>query len=211
MAIPRWLVPVASLGLFAFALALAPGRALAHCDTLDGPVVKAAQAALDKGDANLALVWVQKADEPEILAAFEHARAVRILGAEAKRLADRYFFETLVRVHRGGEGAPYTGLKPAGSNHDPAIAAADRALEIGRADALVQQVTAAAAAGLRDRFAAVLAAKGYRAVDVAAGREYVGCYVEFIHYVERLHAAATSPVTGHFLEGELGAANEERH
>jgi hypothetical protein len=39
---------------------------------------------------------------------------VRTLDLEAKALADRYFFETLVRLYRAGEGAAYKGLKPAG-------------------------------------------------------------------------------------------------
>ena len=34
--------------------------ALAHCDTLAGPVVGAARKALDSGNVNLILVWVQK-------------------------------------------------------------------------------------------------------------------------------------------------------
>src|SRR5512135_1543516 len=97
--------------------------AAAHCDTLDGPVVSAARKALDTGDINLVLAWTQKNDEKEIRSAFDKARAVRKAGGQAKDLADTYFFETLVRVHRAGEGAPYTGLKPTGET-EPAIAAA---------------------------------------------------------------------------------------
>ena len=92
----------------------------AHCDGMDGPVVKAAQAALAKGDVNLVLIWVRKNDETEIRQAFERTVNVRKLSPEAKELADTYFFETLVRIHRAGEGAPYTGLKPAGRDLGPA-------------------------------------------------------------------------------------------
>jgi uncharacterized protein DUF6448 len=96
-------------------LLLAPTFALAHCDGMDGPVVKAAQKALQTGDVNLLLIWVQKkSDEAEIQKVFAETMAMRKLGPDAKALADRYFFETLVRLHRAGEGAPYTGLKPAG-------------------------------------------------------------------------------------------------
>ena len=92
---------------------ITPTRVLAHCDGLDGPVVKAAQRALDTRNPAFALMWVQATDEPEIRTAFERTLAVRGLSPQAKQLADRFFF-TLVRVHRAGEGAPFTGLKPAG-------------------------------------------------------------------------------------------------
>ena len=102
------------------AAVLAPQPARAHCDGLDGPVVKAAQRALAETNVNLVLIWVQKDEEREIKRAFEKTLAVRKLNAEAKELADLYFFETHVRLHRAGEGAPYTGLKPAGRDLGPA-------------------------------------------------------------------------------------------
>lgn len=95
-------------------LFIVSSTASAHCDGMDGPVVKAARAALETHDPRLVLIWVQKKDEAEVRQAFQSTLAVRDLSPEAKELADRYFFETLVRLHRAGEGAPYTGLKPAG-------------------------------------------------------------------------------------------------
>ena len=52
-------------------LSMAPVSARAHCDGLDGPVVMAARKALETGNVNLVLIWVQKASEPEIRTAFE--------------------------------------------------------------------------------------------------------------------------------------------
>src|SRR5687768_9733513 len=89
-------------------------RASAHCDTLDGPVVAAARKALDSGNVNAVLIWVQSRDDAEIRNHFQKTMAVRKAGPQARELADMYFFETLVRLHRAGEGAGYTGLKPAG-------------------------------------------------------------------------------------------------
>jgi hypothetical protein len=80
---------------------------------LDHPVVKAAQRALDTRNLSQVLIWVQADDEPEIRAAFEHTLVVRALSPQGKELTGRYFFETVVRVHRAGEGASYTGLKRA--------------------------------------------------------------------------------------------------
>ncbi|MCG3148227.1 MAG: hypothetical protein PCFJNLEI_01670 [Verrucomicrobiae bacterium] len=177
---------------------LAPVTVRAHCDTLDGPVVNAAKVALEKGDVNLVLIWVQKKDEAEIKKAFDKTLAVRKQSAEAKELADTYFFETLVRVHRAAEGAPYTGLKPAGEI-EPPIAAADKALETGKVDNLANEVSKAVADGIRKRFTRSLEAKKHADHNVAAGREYVAAYVEFVHYVERLHTAAGS-THGHQTE-----------
>jgi len=117
--------------LAAFALLTAVARVSAHCDTINGPVVAAAKAALNSGDVTPVLKWVRAEDEPEIKAAFARSMAVRSKGKEASELADLYFFETVVRIHRAGEGAPYTGLKAAGEGITSLIRAADSAIEGG--------------------------------------------------------------------------------
>jgi hypothetical protein len=86
--------------------------------------------ALAAGDVTPVLKWVPVNDEQLIRTAFQNTMQVRKLGGQAQKLADMYFFETLVRIHRAGEGASYTGLKP-GAEIDPAIAMADEALESG--------------------------------------------------------------------------------
>ena len=183
--------------------------AAAHCDGMDGPVVKAAQRALATGDVNLVLIWVQMADEQEIRQAFDRTLAVRKLSDEARELADMYFFETLVRIHRAGEGAPYTGLKPAGRDLGPAIPLADRVLTTGEIAPLVSLIADETRQGLIERFEQAVNASKYSPSDVEAGREYVRAYVTFIHYVERAHESATQPVAGHFPEHE--GRQEESH
>lgn len=185
-------------GAALFAAVLLSGSSVfAHCDGMDGPVVTAARQALESGEVNRVLMWVREADEAEIRQAFEHTLAVRKLSTEARQLADLYFFETLVRVHRAGEGAPYTGLKPAGRDIGPAIPAADRALESGSADALLDSLTRAVRDGVHERFARAAARHEFDPHDLAAGRSYVAAYVDFIHYVERVHQAATNPDQAH--------------
>ncbi len=177
-----------------------PAVSLAHCDGMDGPVVKAAQKALESGSANLILLWVQKKDESEVKEAFQKTLAVRKLGAEARELADHYFFETLVRIHRAGEGAPYAGLKPAGRDLGPAIPAADRAIDDGSVKPLLRLLTASLQVGVREQFKKVMANKRFDRDNVEAGRAYVKAYVEYIHYVERLYEAAEPQTEGHFSE-----------
>jgi hypothetical protein len=186
------------------------GAASAHCDTMDGPVVAAARAALEKGDIAPVLKWVKPECEKEIRAAFARTLSVRAGGPEAKRLADMYFFETLVRVHRAGEGAPYTGLQPAGTPIEPAIDLADRALSSGSADRLVKNLTGQAEEGIRERFTRAAEAKNHAEESVAAGRRFVEAYVELTHYVERLERDAATSATAH--AGSAGeAAGGHKH
>lgn len=192
--------------ILAFGLTfVAPARVSAHCDGLDGPVVKAAQQALDTRNPALALIWVQAKDEPEIRTAFEQTLAMRALSPQARELADRFFFETLVRVHRAGEGASFTGLKPAGRDLGPALPAADRAIAEGSAEPVVKLLIDALQEHLREHFNEVIRTKAFTAGDVAEGRAYVKAYVEFIHYVERLYEASTTLIQGHFDETEPAA------
>ena len=179
---------------------LMPAPALAHCDALDGPVVKAAQRALESRNPAHVLIWVQEKDEPEIQKTFEQTLAVRALGPQARELADRFFFETLVRVHRAGEGAPFTGLQPAGRDLGPAIPAADEAVRVGSVAPVRHLLTEAIQERLRQRFGEVMATKTFEPGDVAAGRAYVKAYVEFIHFVERLYESTMNAPHGHFEE-----------
>ncbi len=184
----RYATFATAVAVAALTLLAAPRAARAHCDTLDGPVVSAAREALAKGDVTPVLKWVQPEAEAEIRDAFRRALAVRGEGEQARDLADRFFFETLVRLHRQGEGFPYTGLAPAGTPISPAIHAADAALESGNADALIQQLTAEVAAGVKERFARARETRRH-AGDVESGRHFVEAYVAFTHYAEAIEAA----------------------
>ena len=188
-------------------LGLTPARALAHCDGLDGPVVKAAQRALETGNPALVLIWVQEKDEREIQTAFEQTLAVRGLSPQARELADRFFFETLVRVHRAGEGAPFTGLKPAGRDLGPAIPAADEAVRTGSVEPIRQLLMDVIQQRLREEFAQVVAAQTFRTDDLVAGRAYIKAYVEFIHFVERLYDSTMQSSDGHFDDSDVRSKN----
>lgn len=187
-------------------LLLLPHTAQAHCDTLDGPVVRDAKVALAKGEITPVLKWVKADDEAEIRAAFAQTVEVRKLGAKAQELADRAFFETLVRIHRAGEGAPYTGLKPAGAV-EPVIAMADKSLERGSVDELAKTIAGHTEAGIRERFSLALRTNEHANDSVAAGREAVAAYVTYVHYVEGI-AKAVHAGPHH---GEAAATPAEAH
>jgi len=209
----RHIIPkaaVVAICALVLAWAVAPQKVHAHCDTLSGPVITAARTALEKGDVKPILKWVQSKDESQIKAAFEKTLAVRKLSPAAKDLADMYLFETLVRIHRAGEGEPYTGLKPAEAV-EPGIAAADEALESGSVDKLVREITEKVGGGIKERFKHAVEAKRHADESVEAGRQYVRAYVEFIHYVEGIHTTSlgTSPHGGESAHAE--PAEEHKH
>jgi hypothetical protein len=177
-------------------------RTLAHCDGLDGPVVQAAQKAIATDDVNLVLIWVQKSDEDPIRQVFKETLAVRKLSPEARQLADMHFFETLVRLHRAGEGAGFTGLKPAGRDLGPAIPAADKALRDGNAEPLIKLLTTTIQERVRDHFNEALTRQKFAKDDLDAGRAFVKAYVEYIHCIEALYETATHPTHGHYDDTE---------
>ncbi|HOX42385.1 MAG TPA: DUF6448 family protein [Myxococcota bacterium] len=176
---PAWVLGTALLLLTA-----AAGEARAHCDTPEGPVLVAARAALERGEVNRVLIWVQPGDEAALRAEFDRAQAARRAGGQEQEVAERRFLETLVRLHRQGEGAPYTGIKPAGLPVPPAVAAADQALARGELALVSRLVPPASQAGLEELFRAALARRQFSADDLAAGRAYVKAYVEYVHFVE---------------------------
>lgn len=185
----HWMTAIVSLAAGGILGLWETGReAAAHCDTMDGPVVVEARVALEKGDVTPVLKWVRPEQEAEVRKAFRRAVAVRGEGAEAKDLADLYFFETLVRLHRAAENAPYTGLKPAGEVEAP-IAAADQALANGDVEALSRGLRQAVERGVKERFEKLLEARRRKDESVEAGRRYVEAYVVFVHYVEGVHHA----------------------
>jgi hypothetical protein len=184
-------------------------QANAHCDTMDGPVVKDAQAALAAKDVTGVLKWIEPQHEQEIKQLFQQVLTVRSQGQPAKTLAENYFFESLVRIHRAGEGAPYTGLKPAGQV-EPIVAASDQTLDAGNVDELVDQIAAHIAQGIRQRFQKAIETKQHLGDSVEAGRAYVRAYVEFTHYVEGLHNAVTGTGHGHEALGPETSSHDAK-
>ncbi|MCE9615990.1 MAG: DUF6448 family protein [Lentisphaerae bacterium] len=163
------------------------GQVLAHCDTANGPVIPEAKEALESGDVTPVLKWVQPADEAQIKAAFATALAARGGGGDVPAQAEQRFLEELVRVHRAGEGAPFTGIKD--EPVDPIVAMADASLAEGSVEDMVHAISGHMAASIREKFARVQEAAAHKDESVSAGREYVAAYVTYMHYVEGVHAA----------------------
>ncbi len=166
-----------------------PNQAEAHCDSMDGPVVLAAKEALETGNVNPVLIWVNEEQEDEIMQSFRNTLDVRDENEQVREMADMYFFETLVRLHRESEGATYTGLKPADTDFGPVIPAGDHALETGSLKELRDLIVREFEANLHTYFDEMMNAKEFDKNDVKAGREFVHKYVEFMHYANPVYKA----------------------
>jgi Family of unknown function (DUF6448) len=177
----------------------------AHCDSVDGPVAKAVQKALDNGNLNPVLAYAPATAEAEIRAAFEKSRKVRSLGPDARALADEAFMETVIRLHRAGEGATYTGLKPAGIDYGPVIPAAEHAIETGDLAKLKAVLVDKVEHALTERLAHVRELKNVplepkTAAEVPHSRERVSAELGFITFAESVHQAALGKGAEHHAD-----------
>lgn len=166
-----------------------------HCDSLDGPVVRAAAGALERGDVELVLPFVHADGESELRSAFELTQRARSAGGDAQEVADRWFFETAVRIHRAGEGAAFTGLKPAGLDVGPIIPVAEHAIEIGDPTPLVEILVDALRGEVERRFDAMTDARATAELEgtVAAERVYVDSMLGLEVWAHRLHRRIIGP------------------
>lgn len=174
------LVPLFILSM----MILSTNLTFAHCDTMDGPLIADARKAMGQNNVNYVLKWVSAANESEIRDAFNLVMKVKGLSPEAKELSEKYFFDTLVRIHRAGEGEPFTGVKPAGTPIDDKVLAADKSIEIGNLSPLNDLVSKDILPELTKRYDKVMSLKNYDINNVVAGREYIEAYVQFFKFAE---------------------------
>jgi hypothetical protein len=160
-----------------------------HCDSMDGPVVRMAHQAIETGDVDVVLPYVHVEAEDELRRAFDLTARARLQGSEARQVADLHFYETAVRLHRAGEGAPYTGLKPAGLDVGPVIPLAEAAIAAGEPGRLAEFLADAVQHETRRRFEAMQAAKASAAESVAAARASVEATLGLEVWAHKLYGA----------------------
>jgi len=158
-----------------------------HCDSMDGPVVKAAKRALAAENVNLVLPYVPKESEHEVEGTFERVVRARKEGPAAREMANLYFYETVVRLHRAGEGAAYTGLKPAGLAECSFVPVAEAAIESGSPGVLLKLLTEAVQADVKRRFDRVIELKAHDPTDVVAARACVQAMLGFVVNTNKLY------------------------
>ena len=176
-------------------------RSLAHCDSMDGPVIKDAQRAIEMSDITPVLKWVSAKDEDAVKQVFTLTTSTRGQSEAVQKIADNYFFETLVRIHRASEGEGFAGLKPAGSV-EPAVAATDRALVEGNIDQLADKIAAAVRDGIKQRFDKAYEGQSSAEESVDLGRKYVKAYVALTHFIEAIHHTVSHGASHKHQESE---------
>jgi len=179
--------------LLVMVFALTSITGFAHCDSYDGPVIKDALTALENNNVELVLKWIDSHQEQEVIALFHKTYDLRDGDNEVYTIVEKHFLETLVRLHRETEGAPFTGLKPAGSM-TPMVEMADRSIEINSMEEVSKTVTTHLEEVLRERYAKVMELSKTKDNSVEEGREYVHAYVEYTHTLEALE---------HILHGDF--------
>lgn len=182
----KTLVVVAVAGAIMFIM---PLSASAHCDTMEGPTVADGFKAIETGNVNYTLKWIQPQYEQEIKDKFNLIMKMKDLSPEAKEVAEQYFFSELVRVHRAGEGAAFDGLKPYGTPVDEVVAAADESIAVGNLNPIIKLneeglVPDERMAEIAERFERVMSLKDFDVNDLEAGREYIESYVSYFKYAE---------------------------
>lgn len=181
-----------------FALfAIVPLNGQAHCDSIHGPVVADARRAIEEKDVNPVLKWVNREDEETVRSAFTSVLSVRELNSEAQQLADLYFFETVVRLHRASEGAPFTGLKEVDSHESPVVELADISLESGSSEEILHFLIETVRQGIQDRFITAGETKTKANHSIEEGRNFVAAYVEYVHYAHNIYEAASGLSSAH--------------
>ncbi|SMO65521.1 DUF6448 family protein [Gracilimonas mengyeensis] len=172
--------------LFLTLFSLTPILSQAHCDRVNGPVATDARQALETKDIDHALVWIGESQEPELRTAFERSLNVYQEGGASQKLAERYFMETTVRLHREAEGMPYTGLKPAQESSED-IQLAEEALNSGKLAPVTDMLAKQIRKKTSHLFTEAMEAKSNKDASVEAGREWVDAYVKYIVYVHSLY------------------------
>ena len=151
-----------------------------HCDTLDGPVVSACKKALETGNIYYVLPFVPEKAEEELIHAFKKTIKARKLGQDAADVADIWFFETAVRLHREGEGASYTGLKPAGLDWGPVVPRAETDIEKGDPTVTIDFLKNIVEEEMRKRFDKAMSLRNYELEDVKSARKYTEAMLHFV-------------------------------
>ncbi len=185
--INKFKMKLAKITLLMGAMMFLSAPTFAHCDSFDGPVIQDAYKALQKEEAMYVMKWITADQEAEIKQLFDKTVQLKNEDAEIYSIVEKHFLETLVRLHRETEGAPFTGLKPAGST-TPIVQMADQSIANRNLKPLINDLGEHIQHVITDKYAKVMALEKVKDNSVEEGRAYVNAYVEYTHTLEAMEA-----------------------
>lgn|SRR5690606_8990152 len=161
--------------------------AFAHCDSYDGPVIQDAYKALETEEVTFVMKWIETEHEQEITSLFNKTVSLKTGDSAIYGIVEKHFLETLVRFHRETEGAPYTGLKPAGSTA-PIVQMADNSIAHKDVNTLLHSLGNHIQEVITEKYEKVAALDKVKDNSIAEGRAYVAAYVDYTHTLEAIEA-----------------------
>lgn len=182
----NFLKGILSIAFLAVMIVFSAQPAYAHCDSYDGPVIKDAMKALETNNVKLIKKWISEDQEKEIVSLFNKTYSLKKGDKEIYTIVEKHFLETLVRLHRETEGAPYTGLKPAGTTKD-IVKLTDQSIEDKDFDAFYAKLNNHIISILKEKYKKLMALEKVKNNSVEEGRAYVAAYVDYTHSVDALH------------------------
>lgn len=171
--------------LVALLLFIGTVPASAHCDSYDGPVIQDATKALTTNNVKLILKWITAEQEQEIVPLFNKTYRLKSGDKEVYAIVEKHFLETLVRLHRETEGAPYTGLKAAGTTKK-IVQLTDKALNDGDVEAFLVKLNNHINKVVREKYYTVAELNKVKNNSEVQGRAFVEAYVDYTHSIEAL-------------------------
>ena len=187
----RFLRTTFILSLIAILSLISIQPASAHCDSFDGPALIDAEKALETNNVDLILKWINADMEDEVVPLFHKTYSVKNGDKEIYEIVKKHFYETFVRLHREMEGAPFTGLKPAGTTAHITVMS-DKALESGDFASLLKALNNHVNSQLQEKFDKTEALYKVKDNSVEEGRAYVEAYVDYTHSLEAVHDILSS-------------------
>ena len=182
----RLLKSIFILSLIAIFSLISIQPASAHCDSFDGPALIDAAKALETNNVDLILKWINADMEGEVVPLFHKTYSLKNGDKEIYETVKKHFYETFVRLHREMEGAPFTGLKPAGTTVHITVMS-DNALENGDFAGLLKALNNHINTQLQEKFEKTEALYKVKDNSVEQGRAYVEAYVDYTHSLEAVH------------------------
>ncbi|MDD2243442.1 MAG: DUF6448 family protein [Dysgonamonadaceae bacterium] len=179
------IVTILTIAILSFFMFTNIQTASAHCDSYDGPVIQDAEQALATNNVDLVFKWISTDQVKEVTDLFKKTYNLKKGDKEVYEIVKTHFFETLVRLHRETEGAPYTGLKPAGTTK-PIIYLSDKAIKDNDIESLLGKLNNHIASVVKEKYNKVSALNKTKNESAEKGREFVSAYVDYTHTLEAI-------------------------